>query len=150
MVVLFQFAITRRIEGLPPFAVLAAGTALYVIGFGMYGFVSSYWLFMLAMAIITVGEMLTAPVGQAVAAGMAPGDMRGRYMAAYSFSWMLPSAAGIYLAGLIMDNADPNWVWYAAGLVALIPTAAYWWMHRHKALAQRDGELKPAAAETWG
>ena len=130
MVVLFQFAITRRIEGMPPFLVLSAGTALFIVGFGMYGFVSAYAWFLLAMAIITVGEMLTAPVGQALAARMAPDRMRGRYMAIYGFSWMLPSAAGIYLAGLIMDNYNPDLVWYAAGLVALIPTLVFLAMHR--------------------
>jgi MFS family permease len=151
MVVLFQFAITRRIEGLSPFAVLAAGTALYAIGFGMYGFVSSYSMFLVAMAIITIGEMLTAPVGQAVAARLAPEDMRGRYMAFYGFSWILPMAAGIYLAGLIMDNMNPNWVWYAAGLVALIPVIVFWWMHRRHILVDPvpdETDLMPANVET--
>lgn len=151
MVVLFQFAITRRIEGLSPFAVLAAGTGLYAIGFGMYGFTSSYAMFMLAMVIITIGEMLTAPVGQAVAARLAPDNMRGRYMATYGFSWILPSAAGIYLAGLIMDNLNPNWVWYAAGIVALIPMLVFWWMHQRQVLVDRgqlESEAVLASAET--
>ena len=45
MVVLFQFSITRRIENLPPMLMMAVGSALYAIGFAMYGFVSAYWLF---------------------------------------------------------------------------------------------------------
>lgn len=140
MVVLFQFAITRRVEGKPPFLVLAAGTALYAVGFGLYGFVSAYSFFLVAMAIITIGEMLTAPVGQSVAAQMAPDSMRGRYMAVYGFSWILPSAAGLYLAGLIMDNLDPRWVWYAAGLLALLPAAVFYWMHRRDALELESAE----------
>ncbi|MFP3853673.1 MAG: MDR family MFS transporter [Anaerolineales bacterium] len=138
MVVLFQFAITRRVEGKPPFLVLAAGTALYAVGFGLYGLVSAYSFFLVAMAIITIGEMLTAPVGQSVAAQMAPDAMRGRYMAVYGFSWILPSAAGLYLAGLIMDNLDPRWVWYAAGLLALLPAAVFYLMHRRDALESAE------------
>lgn len=130
MVVVFQFAISRRIEGLPPFLVMAVGTMLLVVGFGMYGFVGTYPLFMLAMVIITLGEMLFAPVGQALVASLSPDDMRGRYMAAYGFAWIIPSAAGITLAGLIMDNFNPDWVWYAAAVVGTISAAVYFWMHR--------------------
>ena len=77
MVVLFQFAIARRITRYRPLIVMAAGTLLYAIGFGMYGFVSTYVLFLAAMVIITIGEMLTAPTSQALVAELAPEDMRG-------------------------------------------------------------------------
>jgi len=141
MVVLFQFAITRRIEGLPPFVVLSAGTALFIVGFGMYGFVATYVWFLVAMAIITVGEMLTAPVGQALAARMAPDRMRGRYMAIYGFSWMLPSALGIYLAGLIMDNYNPDLVWVAAGAVAIIPVLVFLALHRLRVVEEMPADV---------
>lgn len=129
MVVLFQFAITRRIEGLPPFLVLSLGTLFYVVGFGMYGFVSAYPMFLLAMALITFGEMLTAPTGQAVAASAAPEAMRGRYMAVYGFSWMIPGAVGMYLAGLIMDNYNPAWVWYAAAVTGMLAALMFVALH---------------------
>lgn len=129
MVVLMQFWITRKIEHLPPFLVLAAGTLFYVVGFGMYGIVAAYPLFLLAMAIITLGEMLTAPVGSAVAAQLAPESMRGRYMAVYGFSWMVPGAVGMYLAGLIFDNYDPRLVWYASALVGVIAALAFLGLH---------------------
>jgi MFS family permease len=109
---------------------MAAGTLLYAIGFGMYGFVSAYLLFMLAMVIITIGEMLVAPVGQAIVATLAPEDMRGRYMAVYGFSWVIPTAIGPLLAGLIMDNISPFWVWYAAGIVGLIAAAGFYMLER--------------------
>jgi MFS family permease len=130
MVVLFQFPITRRIQGFPPMLMMALGTALYAIGFAMYGFVAAYWLFMLAMVIITIGEMLVAPVSQALVARLAPEDMRGRYMAIYGFSWSISFAVGPLLAGAIMDNADPRWLWYAAGLVGLLATAGFLLLHR--------------------
>ena len=130
MVVLFQFAITRRIEKKPPLTMMALGTALCTIGFAMYGFVSTYILFMLAMVIITLGEMLWAPVSQALVAQFSPEEMRGRYMAVYGFSWGIPYAVGPYLAGLIMDNADPRLLWYAAGLVGLLAVAGFLYLHR--------------------
>jgi MFS family permease len=129
MVVLFQFWITRRLTNRPPLLLMAAGTALYAIGFAMYGFVTSFVLFLLAMVVITVGEMILIPVAQALVAQLAPEDKRGRYMAMYGFSWTIPFAAGPLLAGLILDNANPNWVWYASGIIGLAAVVGYTWLH---------------------
>ncbi|MEJ2710356.1 MAG: MFS transporter [Anaerolineales bacterium] len=128
MVVLFQFSITRWISKYRPMLMMAIGTLLYAIGFAMYGFVSLYFFFLVAMAIITIGEMLVAPVGQAIVARLAPEDMRGRYMAVYGFSWVLPSAVGPLLAGMVMDNFNPNWVWYSAGLVGIVAAGAFYFL----------------------
>ena len=125
MVVLLQFPITRWVSKYRPLIVMAVGTLLYAIGFGMYGFVASYLYFLLAMVIITIGEMFVSPVGQAIVARLAPEDMRGRYLAVYGFSWVIPMAVGPLLAGLLMDNADPRWVWYAAGLLGLVAAGAF-------------------------
>ncbi|MBT3337808.1 MAG: MFS transporter [Anaerolineae bacterium] len=130
MVVLFQFEITRRIEKRPPFLVMAAGMLLYAIGFAMYGFVSTTAMFVLAMVILTTGEMLIAPVSQALVAKFSPEEMRGRYMAIFGISWMIPFAVGPYLAGLIMDNTDPRWLWYAAGIVGMVAVMGFLWLHR--------------------
>jgi len=129
MVVLFQFWITRRIKHLPPMIVMAVGTLLFAFGFSMYGFVSTYVLFMFAMVIITIGEMFVAPVGQALVAGFAPEHMRGRYMAMYGFSWTIPLAFSPWGAGVIADNHSPYMVWYLCGVVSLIAIAGYLAMH---------------------
>lgn len=130
MVVLFQFWITRRIEKRPPMLVMAAGTLLYAVGFAMYGFVGTYGLFVLAMVIITIGEMLVAPVGQALVAGFAPEQMRGRYNAIFgNLAWGIPFAIGPWLAGQIVDNVNPNWLWYACGIVGTLSVIGYLILH---------------------
>ena len=129
MVVLLQFWITRRMEKVPPMVAMVLGNILYAIGFAMYGFVSAYWMMMLAMVIITIGEMFTVPVSQTVVSFFAPPSMRGRYMAVFGFSWIIPMAIGPLLAGLVMDYSDPNWVWYGAGILGLISAVGYWALH---------------------
>ena len=129
VVVLFQIAVTRRIKNFAPLLMMAAGTALYVIGFSMYGFVSSYALFLVAMLFITGGEMIVVPVGQALAARFAPADMRGRYMAFYGMAHTVPSIVGPTAAGLIMDNADPRWVWYLGGILCAIAVGGFYALH---------------------
>jgi len=144
MVVLLQFPITRRISRYRPMLMMASGALLYALGFAMYGFVEAYAMFMAAMVIITIGEMLVAPVSQALVAGLAPEDMRGRYMAAFGLSWAVPWAVGPLLAGLVMDGFDPRWVWYAAGVLGLVATAGFLLLQGR--VERRTGELVEPAA----
>ncbi|HSQ39851.1 MAG TPA: MFS transporter [Anaerolineales bacterium] len=131
MVVLFQFWITRRIEKRPPMLMMAAGTLFYAIGFAMYGFVSVYGMFILAKVIITIGEMIVSPVGQALVASFAPEQMRGRYSAIYgNLAWGVPFAIGPLLAGKIVDNIDPNWLWYACGIIGMVSVAGFLLLNR--------------------
>ncbi len=129
MVVLFQFWISRKINDFPPLLIMAVGTVLYAIGFGMYGFVYSFAWFVVAMVIITIGEMMTVPTSQALVANFAPEHMRGRYMAVYGLAWILPSAFGPLTAGIIMDSGNANWVWWGGGLLSIIAAGGFWWMH---------------------
>ncbi len=129
-VVLLQFWITRKARPYPQLLIMALGTALYMVGFSAYGFVSTYPLFAAAMLVITFGEMLIIPVGQALAARFAPEAMRGRYMAFFGLSWAIPNTTGPYAAGLVMDFFDPRWVWYAAGIISALAVIGYLLLHR--------------------
>ena len=130
MVVLFQFWITKRTSKYAPMKMMAFGTLLYMIGFGMYGFISEEYLFFVAMFILTVGEMIVLPVAQATVALFAPEDKRGRYMAIYGFSWSIPNLFGVVVAGLIMDYVGPNWVWYISGILSLIAIIGFLLLQR--------------------
>jgi MFS family permease len=125
LVVLLQFWVTRRVRDRPPMVMMAVGTALYMVGLAMFGFVSAYWLFIVAILLLTFGEMVVMPISQALAARFAPEDMRGRYMAFYSLAWAVPSTIGPWAAGLILDNYNPDWVWYAAGIVCAIAVIGF-------------------------
>ena len=129
MVVLFQFPITRQAEKHPPMLMMALGAFLFAIGLGMYGLVPTYWLFAVGMAILTVGEMVSIPIANAVVAAFAPEDMRGRYNFIYGNSWGISFAVGPYLAGLIMDNYNPNLLWLACALVGTIAALGFVGLH---------------------
>jgi MFS family permease len=125
LVVFFQFWITRKISRYKPMFLIAIGSLLYAIGYAMYGFVSTYVLFLVAMVIITIGEMINAPTSQSIVANIAPVDMRGRYMAIFGLSWAISASIGPLLAGLVMDNFNPNWVWYGAGIMGIISAICF-------------------------
>ena len=136
MVVVLQFPVTRRVSKYPPMLMMALHSLLYVIGFGMYGFVGTYALMAVAMVIITIGEMVGAPVQQALVASFAPPDMRGRFMAVAGYSWGIAYAVGPYLAGRLLDGPRPDMLWYAAAIAALLSVVGFVALQRAHAGAQ--------------
>jgi MFS family permease len=125
MVVFLQFWVTRRIERYKPMLIMAAGSLLYALGFALYGFVSTMALFVTAMVIITIGEMVVSPIQQSTVAQFAPEAMRGRYMAVSGLSWSLSFMVGPYFAGLILDGSNPNLLWILCGFIGLLATLGF-------------------------
>jgi MFS family permease len=128
-VVLLQFWISRQVRGLPPFTMLALGAVLFGAGFLMYGLVNGFWMFMLAAVVVCMGEMLYFPISQAVAAGFAPGNMRGRYMAVAHLSWTIPATVGPAAAGILLDHFRPSLMWYVGSLLCVLAAASYALLH---------------------
>ncbi len=148
MVVLFQFWVTRKISRFAPMLLMTFGTLFYMVGFTMYGFVSTYPLFLLAMVVITIGEMIVSPTSTALVARLAPLEMRGRYMAVSGFSWIIPSAIGPLIAGLIIDHYDPHWLWYLCGILGAIATLGFLMLHRSASSRLQLPDAEAAEANT--
>ncbi len=129
MVVLLQFPITRRIEKKPPLLMMAVGAFFVALGLFLYGFFNTFLLFAVAMAILTIGEMIAVPVANALVASFSPEEMRGRYSFVYGNSWGISFAVGPLLAGLVMDNYNPNWLWYGCGIIGMLAITGFLALH---------------------
>ncbi len=126
LVVLFQIFVTRRVKRFHPLLVLSAGNLFFALGFGLFGFTHLYWQFFASIVIITAGRMLYGPVIQALIAYIAPELLRGRYMAVFHTVWVLAAGIAPWAAGAVLDNYDPNWIWYACALISIIVALGYW------------------------
>jgi MFS family permease len=56
--------------------------------------------------------------------------MRGRYMAVFGYSWGISFMIGPYLAGIVLDNFDPRFLWYAAGIIGTLSVMGFLGLHR--------------------
>lgn len=156
MVVLLQIPITRWVAKRSLLWRMIGGTALYLVGFGSYGLAPSVPLFVIAMALITGGEMLVMPTSQAVTAQLAPEDMRARYAAAERFNWIIAQSVGPVAATAIMDRFDPRWVWYGCSILCAISMGGYYGLrlrsgrrlsaNQDEAAGRRDKAAPPPAA----
>jgi MFS family permease len=148
MVVLFQYAVTRRSQAYPPLQVLALGAFFYAIGAGSVALGGGFWGFWLSMVILTIGELLIAPTGTAVAANLAPPDMRGRYMGLYGITWGVAFGIGPVIAGYLNDNVAPRAIWIFALAAGLMAAAGF--LLLRKKLVGRPGYAGQTALPTAG
>ncbi len=144
VVILFQFTTTRVIKKYPAFLLMALGVFFYMIGFGMFGFVTVYWLFAAAIVIITIGEMVIMPTASALATNFAPEDKRGRYMAVFGLSWAIPATIGPSAAGLILDNYNPNLLWYVGAAICAVAVLGFYGLHLWLGRCDRFNTPDPA------
>jgi MFS family permease len=128
-VILFQIRVLRVIKPQSQFLMMSLGTLFYMIGFAMFGFVAAYWLFATAVVIITVGEMIVMPIGQALASSFAPARMRGRYMAVYEVTGKFPATVGPAAAGIVLDNFNPLYLWYAGATLCAVSAVGFYMLH---------------------
>jgi MFS family permease len=68
-------------------------------------------------------------MSQSLAANFAPEDMRGRYMAVFGLTWAIPQTIGPGAAGYILDNYNPNLLWYIGGALCGLSVLAYYLLH---------------------
>jgi MFS family permease len=137
MVVLFQYAVTRRSQVYPPFRVLALGALFYALGAGSVALGHGFWGFWLSMVVLTFGELLLAPTGTALAANLAPPDMRGRYMGLYGITWGVAFGIGPLIGGYLNDNVAPVAIWIFGLAAGLTATTGFLFLGRR--LAGRTG-----------
>ena len=145
-VILFQIWISRTIRKYPPFMTMLFGTLFFIAGFTLIGLVRSVLMFVLAIVIITIGEMITFPTNRVIASNFAPADMRGRYMAIYDLGWAVPSTLGPAAAGLILDHYNPHLLWYIGGLLCAASAVSFYLLHLRLGHQRRFGPVEEKAS----
>jgi MFS family permease len=142
-VVIFQFWISRMIRHRPPFLMMMLGAGIFAIGMFMYGIVSGFVMFVIAAVIVCIGEMFYFPTSQVVAAGFAPKEMRGRYMAIAGFISSVPNAIGPGAAGYVLDHLDPHLLWYIGGSLCILSALGYFGLHLRLGAQERFVRTAP-------
>jgi MFS family permease len=140
MVVFLQFSISRWASKQAPMLIMIGGAAFYLAGFGSYGLPPSIPLFVIAMVLITVGEMLVIPTSQALTALLAPIDMRARYVAMERLNWITAQSLGPLAAASIMDHFDPRWVWYGCSIICAVSMIGYYGLHQYARERLNEGQ----------
>lgn len=118
VVVLLELPLTQLTRRGPQRIVIAFGTILVGLGFGLTAVAHAIVPLAATVVIWTLGEIVNAPVASAYVAGLAPPHLRGRYQGAWGSTW----SAGLILApslGGALYAWSPTGLWTICGLLGM-------------------------------
>jgi len=132
IVILFQYPMTLALRRIAKFRALIIGSLLYGIGYLSLGWITQFGWALGAMAIITTGEIISAPVQLSVIGELSPQDQRGRYMGIFGVSETIGMSIGPLLGGILLDAFpfDLRLVWAPIASIAFVATMGYYWWAR--------------------
>jgi MFS family permease len=111
LVTIFQLRLTRRVERFPAAPKFALAMILMGWPFLLLSVNASIAILALVILIFVVGEMLWIPTSQAIAAGLAPSDLRGAYMGAFSSTSSVGFALGPFLGLQVRGEFGDSAMW---------------------------------------
>lgn len=123
MVVFFQILVTRITKRYPPLWVMILGSLFYTLAVGSVALGHSFWGFWTCIVIMTTGELLLMPTSSTYVAGLAPADMRGRYMSLYGLTWAVATGIAPLVGGYLSDNLAPVSTWYGGFIIGILALA---------------------------
>jgi len=132
MVVFLQVFVTRITKRYRPLPVMTLGTFFYTLGVGSVAFGHSFIGFWISIVIMTVGELILMPTASSYVAGLAPPDMRGRYMSVAGLTWSAAAGIGPLMGGYLNDNIAPVATWYGGFTIGNIGILGFLLLSRKK------------------
>ncbi|WP_336759521.1 MFS transporter [Paenibacillus sp. USHLN196] len=94
MVALVAIPFSRWIGRFQSRSIMTVGMLLYTAGFTVLAFSNWAWLLISSAILLTIGELMYAPVRQVMLAGMIPDSNRAAYMAADGLSYNVAALLG--------------------------------------------------------
>lgn len=116
LIVLFEMPLVGASERRSPLLVAAAGMVFVGIGLGGLPWTSGPGLVFVTVVFWTVGEMLTFPALESLAAGRAPASRRGQYLGLFTGCFSVAFLIGPLAGTWIYQNLGPTTLWVAAGI----------------------------------
>lgn len=104
---------------------IICGTLLFAAGLLLVGFAETYWQFVLAMVVMTCGEVLVFPAVPAWMVESADGGSKGKVLGACSASSTIGRMLGPWAGGLVYERSPGHWVFTIAAAVCLLTIWSY-------------------------
>lgn len=147
MVVLFQFALITFLLKRKLTTLLCCGAMLYALGYTGMALADQFGLMALVVAVVTAGEMVTAPSMYTLAANIARPESQGRYIGVVGLAQQSGWALGILLGGWGLGRwggLKPCPYWFGVGAVACAAAAVFFTL-KSRIRLEEEGILVPEA-----
>src|SRR5471032_1910646 len=115
MVICLQYSLGKRITHKHLNLWLAAGLSLFIVGLGGFALSTTLTVWVIAMAIFTVGEIIVFPAEYMFIDKIAPDNLRGMYYGAQNL-YKLGEALVPVLCGIVLATQPPHYIFYMLAL----------------------------------
>jgi MFS family permease len=119
IIVLTEMLLIRAVENRDRMHMVGLGAFLVCCGLAFLSFGSTWMVAVVSMVILTVGEMLSMPIANAVVAERAGTASVGRYMGAYSLAFSAAFVVGPIVGTAVYQNFGPRILWLGIGAIGL-------------------------------
>ncbi|NGQ95383.1 MFS transporter [Brevibacillus sp. SYP-B805] len=125
VVVLLQIPCARWSEKRTPIQSILVGNLMYALGDLGYAMADGWILFILSMAVFTLGEILTFTSSDVMIDRLAPEEMRGAYYGAKSFS-NIGHFVGPWLGGILLAHYSGSVLFTTVAAISMLGSVFYW------------------------
>jgi MFS family permease len=143
-----QTLVNRRLERYRPIRVIAAGSLINALAFGIFAALglAPAWAavvgLFVAMVLYNFAETAATPFSEDLSVSLAPEHLRGRYLAIYQLSWTFGQTVAPLLLTLLLD-LGAAWPWVFLMTLGLLAVPALLLLERMVEAAkakQNDGD----------
>ncbi|QLH22597.1 MFS transporter [Streptomyces sp. Rer75] len=125
LIVVLQLPVTRFIEHRDPARLLVVAALLIGYGFGLTAFAGSVGMYALAVAVWTLGEIISSPTQMGLVVRLSPVHGRGRYQGMNVLAWSLASLTAPLAGGAVIDRYGAPTLWAASAVVGTVAAVGY-------------------------
>ncbi len=118
-----QYPVVARLQRRNKYVLLAVSSLLLGLGMGCTALATGIPWLVVAVAVISLGEILLAPVASAIVSDFAPELVRGRYMSVWTVVWNGGASLGLWLGGTALAVLGGRETFLAALIVGLAGAA---------------------------
>jgi predicted MFS family arabinose efflux permease len=125
LIVLTEMLLIRAVESRDRMTMVGLGAFLVCGGLSILSLGSSWMIAVLAMVVLTFGEMLSMPITNAIVAERAGTDSVGRYMGVYTLAFSTAFVIGPIAGTAVYQNLGAQILWFGIGAVGIALAFAF-------------------------
>ena len=129
MIVLFEMVFVSLTKSWNLVIAVGWGSFLSCIGFGILPLSTATWFCVVAMIVLTIGEMLGSPMSASWVSQRSEGKDTGAYMGWYTMSYSIAFIIGPALGGIVYEK-DPATLFYSCAAIGFVVLAGFYALNR--------------------
>ena len=126
LVILLTIPVSNMATKWPRFETVAVAAFLLGLGFGSTALASNFSLFVLSIAIWTLGEIASTSVAPTIIADLSPIELRGLYQGIFGAAWGLAYFIGPLAGGWIYENLGSDALWIGCLIIGVVLAFCYY------------------------